>query len=250
MIELFQPKILRFDSIDSTNLEAMRQARAGAPEGLCIIAREQTLGRGRQGRQWLSAKDAGLYFTILMRPRIEMSGWPLITLMSALAVGDTLKAAGVSSLDIKWPNDLVVGGRKISGILCETVDTDQGYAVVAGIGINLSHSPQLLAVAATSVQHETGLRPDLEEVLDELVKAIASRYAVLQSENGFEETIQDWCARSSYAEGKRVKVESGADVFTGVTVGLERDGALRVNLDTGELRVVRAGDVQSIRGSD
>src|SRR2546426_6283315 len=86
----FKPTILQLDSIDSTNLEAMRQAKAGAPEGLCIVAREQTSGRGRLDRSWQSPKDGGLYFSIVLRPKLEMNAWPLITLMTALAVSDAL----------------------------------------------------------------------------------------------------------------------------------------------------------------
>ncbi|MDX6383554.1 MAG: BirA family transcriptional regulator [Blastocatellia bacterium] len=246
------PTILRFDSIDSTNLEAMRQARAGAPEGLCIIAREQTHGRGRQGRNWLSAKDAGLYFTAVLRPQIDLSSWPLITLMSALAVANTLRDTCALSADIKWPNDLILNQRKIAGILCETVDTGAGYAVVVGIGINLYQNALPIEVSdtATSIEQESGLKPDLEAILSNLIKAIARRYVVLQTEGGTEQTIQDWSANSSYATGKHVRIESGAEVFTGVTNGLENDGALRVVLKTGEVKVVRAGDVQSLRGSD
>jgi BirA family biotin operon repressor/biotin-[acetyl-CoA-carboxylase] ligase len=243
-----QPTILRFDSIDSTNLEAMRQAKAGAPEGLCIVAREQTHGRGRQGRRWLSARDAGLNFTILLRPQIAMGGWPLITLMSALAAVDMIQKTCALSVDIKWPNDLIVEQRKLSGILCETVDTDSGYAVVVGVGINLYHDsfPTELTGTATSVEQETGSKPDFELTLNELINAIARRYALLQTGNG-SETIREWCARSSYARGKPVRVEAGAEVFAGVTDGLEADGGLRVVLETGEIRIVRAGDVQSIR---
>src|ERR1051325_11184519 len=89
----FQPTLLRFDSIDSTNLEALRQARTGAPEGLCIVAREQTAGRGRLDRKWHSPRDSGLYFSVVLRPRFEMSAWPLITLMAALATVEALQSA-------------------------------------------------------------------------------------------------------------------------------------------------------------
>ncbi len=251
-MSLSNPNILRFDSIDSTNLEAMRQARAGAPEGLCIIAREQTRGRGRHGRNWLSAKDAGLYFSAVLRPHIDLSSWPLITLMSALAVTDALSGNCALSADIKWPNDLIVDQRKLAGILCETVETNSGYAVVVGIGINLHQNtlPTEVSDTATSVEAETGIKPDFEVVLNELTKAIARRYAVLQTKNGAEQTIRDWSTRSTYARGKPVRVESGAEVFAGITDGLEKDGALRVILKTGEIKVVRAGDVQSLRGRD
>src|SRR5262245_26944547 len=110
---MLHPTILRFDSIDSTNLEAIRQIKVGAPEGLCVVSREQTAGRGRLDRAWHSPKDAGLYFSIILRPRIAMAEWPLLTLMAALAVSDALwKACGVR-VDIKWPNDVCAGDRKL-----------------------------------------------------------------------------------------------------------------------------------------
>src|SRR5437867_125639 len=132
-----QPTVRHFDSIDSTNLEAMRQAKAGAPEGLCIVARQQTRGRGRLDRSWQSPKDAGLYFSIVLRPTLEVNAWPLITLMAALAGSDALmKACGLRA-DIKWPNDLCVNERKLCGILAEAVETEVGQAAIVGIGINL-----------------------------------------------------------------------------------------------------------------
>ncbi|HXT63786.1 MAG TPA: biotin--[acetyl-CoA-carboxylase] ligase, partial [Pyrinomonadaceae bacterium] len=134
---MFTPTILRFDSLDSTNLEAMRQAKAGAAEGLCIIGREQTRGRGRLDRSWHSPKDAGLYFSIVLRPAFATSCWPLISLAAALAVSDALARAGELAIDIKWPNDIFVGERKLGGILAETVETSGGTAVVLGIGINV-----------------------------------------------------------------------------------------------------------------
>src|SRR5260370_31028285 len=101
MTASLQPRVLRFDSIDSTNLEAMRQAKAGAAEGLCILAREQTAGRGRLDRNWHSPRDAGLYFSIILRPLLEVDSWPLITLMAALSVSDSLTKACGLHVDIK-----------------------------------------------------------------------------------------------------------------------------------------------------
>src|SRR5918911_2070958 len=98
------PTILRFESLPSTNTEAARQAAIGAAEGLCVVAREQTAGRGRQRRAWVSPKDAGLYFSIVLRPRMEARAWPLITLAAALAVADALSEAFGLKADIKWPN--------------------------------------------------------------------------------------------------------------------------------------------------
>src|SRR2546427_4128826 len=113
--------ILRFDSIDSTNLEAMRQARAGAREGLCIVAREQTAGRGRLDRSWQSPKDAGLYFSIVLRPELKMPLWPPLTLMPALAVSHALMQACGLRVDIKWPTRLCVQQIKLGAIRSENI---------------------------------------------------------------------------------------------------------------------------------
>jgi BirA family biotin operon repressor/biotin-[acetyl-CoA-carboxylase] ligase len=249
---LLKPTILRLDSIDSTNLEAMRQARAGAAEGLCIVAREQTQGRGRLDRSWQSPKDAGLYFSIVLRPSLEINSWPLITLMAALAVSDALLKACNLRLDIKWPNDLCANDRKICGVLAETVDTEAGPAAIVGIGINLKADslPATVGDLATSVEAITGTAPDSSRVLNELLKAIGERYELLQSPMGEEHTIREWCANSSYAIGRQVRVALERDTFEGTTRGLASDGALRVETAGGKIRLVRAGDVTALRATN
>jgi len=165
---MFTPTILRFDSIDSTNLEAMRQAKAGAAEGLCVIAREQTRGRGRLDRSWYSPKDAGLYLSVILRPSFEIGRWPLIGLAAALAVFDALENACDLRADIKWPNDIVVNDRKLAGILAETVETRDSGAVVLGIGINLASKnlPVELSESATSIAAINNTRPIDRESVD------------------------------------------------------------------------------------
>src|SRR5882762_7289176 len=248
---LLKPTILRLDSIDSTNLEAMRQARAGAAEGLCIVAREQTQGRGRLDRSWQSPKDAGLYCSVVLRPTLETAVWPLLTLMAALAASDALMKAFGLRADIKWPNDLCFDDRKVCGILAETVETEIGPAAIVGIGINLKADslPETVRDLATSVESATGARPDNTRVLEELLKAIGERYDLLQSPQGREHTIREWCANSSYAIGRRVRVAFGNDTFEGTTRGLESDGALRVQTQDGRIRIVRAGDVTALRAT-
>jgi BirA family biotin operon repressor/biotin-[acetyl-CoA-carboxylase] ligase len=246
-----QPTILRFDSIDSTNLEAMRLARAGAAEGLCIVAREQTKGRGRLDRSWQSPKDAGLYCSVVLRPKLEMAAWPLLSLMAALATCDALmKACGLRA-DIKWPNDLCFNDRKLCGILAETVDGDTGTAAVVGIGINLKADslPAMVRDLATSVEAATSASPDSTRILTELLEAIGQRYDLLQRPIGAEHTIREWCANSSYAIGRQVRVALGHDTFEGTTRGLESDGALRVETASGKMRIVRAGDVTALRST-
>src|SRR3954447_24459088 len=124
--------MIRFDSIDSTNTEAARQAAAGAAEWLCIVAREQTAGRGREQRTWNSPRDAGLYLSVVLRPRIKQPCWGLIMLTAAVAVADALNRSLDLDIDIKWPNDIHGRSRKLCGILAEVIDTVAGRAVVLG----------------------------------------------------------------------------------------------------------------------
>jgi BirA family transcriptional regulator, biotin operon repressor / biotin---[acetyl-CoA-carboxylase] ligase len=249
--ERLHPLILRFDSLDSTNTEAARQAARGAPEGLCVVAREQTAGRGRQERVWISTAGAGLYCSILLRPRIEQSAWPLLTLMAAVAVHDALMDACALRTDIKWPNDIHARERKLCGILCETVETERGRACIVGIGINLSDQalPQELKKAATSVEALTGSSVDAEALLEALLRAVARRYETLERKQGRALTLRAWTERSSYAEGKRVRVALPGEILEGTTRGLEPDGALRVETPE-ETRIIHAGDVTILRGTE
>ncbi|HJU56587.1 MAG TPA: biotin--[acetyl-CoA-carboxylase] ligase [Pyrinomonadaceae bacterium] len=248
-----RPVILRFDSLPSTNTEAARQAASGAPEGLCVVAREQTRGRGRRERVWVSPMDAGLYLSIVLRPAaLAPDAWPLITLMAALAVHEALAQTCALDADIKWPNDIVAGGRKLCGILAETIETGTGRAVILGIGVNLDDRafPPELKETAASVASLTGNAPDAETLLQSLLGAVFRRYAALQAAGGGREIIDAWSRRSSYADGRPVRVALATETFDGLTRGLEPDGALRVETDQGEIRIVRAGDVTSLRGSD
>jgi BirA family biotin operon repressor/biotin-[acetyl-CoA-carboxylase] ligase len=238
---LLKPKVLRFESLPSTNTELARMAFEGAAEGVAILADEQTAGRGRLQRAWSSPKGAGLYFSILLRPRIPVDHWPLITFMAALAVGDALQEATGLRTDIKWPNDLLSGERKICGILSEAIETPAGRAVVVGIGINLTPSafPE-----ATSVSEATGVNADREAILAALLSALTRWYSLLGER---EKIVAAWSSRSSYATGRLVQVNNADEVWRGTTCGVEPDGALRLRTMSGEIKVVRAGDVQSLR---
>jgi BirA family biotin operon repressor/biotin-[acetyl-CoA-carboxylase] ligase len=243
------PQILRFDSLPSTNVEAARRAIEGAAEGLCVVAGEQTAGRGRLQRQWVSPKGAGLYFSMILRPSFEQSAWPLLTLMAAVAVHDALRDSYALETDIKWPNDVLANDKKLCGILAETVETSLGRAVVVGIGINLTeHSfPAEFDGIATSVEIAVGQKPEVEVVLAALVSSLVSYYQTLKQPGGPEEIVREGAARSSYCEGKRIRVLESNASLVGTTRGLESDGALRVETDDGEMRIVRAGEVRLVR---
>ncbi len=241
--------ILRFDKLESTNTEAINQAKRGADEGLCIVAREQKAGRGRHGRTWISEKDAGLFFSIVLRPKIEMRFLTLVTLMSAVAVHDTLEELYKIDCDIKWVNDIHVDGKKICGILVETCDTDKGLAVVVGIGINLKSSnfPPEIAETATSIKAETNQLANVEILLQKLTFFLSKYCDILDGANGAEKIRVEWIARSSYADGKSVKVVLENETIHGTTRGIEENGALRVETGSGEIRVIHAGVVEQLR---
>ena len=240
--------ILRFDSLVSTNTEAANQARRGAGEGLCVVAAQQTDGRGRHGRRWVSEAGAGLYFSLVLRPKIELRFLPLITLASAVAVYETLREFGLNC-DIKWANDVHVRGRKICGILAETVETNIGLAIVVGIGINLNSSnlPPELKETATSIEREMKTEPDAEILLQRLTGFLSFYCDLFYGENGAQRIREEWTRRSSYASGKRVRATVPNETICGITRGIETDGALRIEIESGKIKIVRAGDVERLR---
>ena len=243
-----KPRILRYDSLPSTNNEVARLAFEGAEEGLAVVADEQTAGRGRLQRTWSSPKGAGLYFSILLRPALLPKRWTLITFVAALATGDALREAAAVQTDIKWPNDLLAGERKICGILAEAIETPMGRAVVVGIGVNLTDDafPQDLINVATSVANASDRKPERETILKSLLSALSRWYSLLHETDGAEKIVAAWTSRSSYASGRMVQVTNGDEVLQGITRGVENDGALRLETTRG-IELIRAGDVTSVR---
>ncbi len=198
-----RPVILRFESLPSTNTEALRQAKQGAPKGCASWHASRHAGAGAQERVWISPADAGLYFSLVLRPTsLDVRAWPLLTLMAAVSVWDALLEACELRTDIKWPNDILAMERKLCGILAETIETETGRAAIIGIGINLNDDafpPELKAVA-TSVLSLTGKMPDAEQLLQSLIRALGVRYNILQAANGGDVIVREWSRRSSYAQ--------------------------------------------------
>ena len=243
---------LYFDTLDSTNTEAISQAKRGADEGLCVVADRQTAGRGRHGREWISPVNAGLYFSIVLRPTLEIKFLPLITLMSAVAVADILTEKYDLPTDIKWANDVQIGGKKICGILAELIETNRGAAVVVGIGINLKSEnfPANLRETATSVEQEKGETANARELAGNLAAKLADFYLVLQSADGAAKIRGEWARRSSFFEGKKINVTTANDFFSGTTRGIEENGALRVETADGAIRIIQSGEVERVRGAE
>lgn len=241
-------RIIQLDTVGSTNTEALRHARMGAEEGLCIIARTQTAGRGRFDRVWVSEPDAGLYMSLILRPTGSPTAFPLLTLMSGVAVHKTLEKLGIKA-DIKWVNDVLVDEKKICGILAETAESDSGFAVVIGIGVNLrpgNFHPEI-AGTSTSVESLTGQKITPQDFSRMLVAEITAVYEGFGTDEANAGVLNEWRTRSSYAEGKMVTVTTANSTFTGVTRGTTDNGALLVEREDGSLATVTAGEIERLR---
>jgi len=219
----------------STSDEAATRARQGAPHGAVITAGAQTAGRGRAGRVW-SSDGANLYASIVLRPTISPAEAPGVTLAAGIGVCDAVRIA-VGAARLKWPNDVLVGDRKIAGVLTEmTTRRDAIDAIILGIGVNVNGADLALA---TSLRQETGVAHEVG-VFAELLLATLEPWLDRFFAGGVAAIAEDWTARADL--GRRVQIPAGA----GTPRGLDRDGALVVALDTGgEARVV-AGDVVEI----
>ena len=237
--------IHRFNSVTSTNDIARQMAAAGYPEGTGVCALEQTAGRGRQGRSWSSPTGEGLYLSVILRPRMLYPFVQLIPLAAALAVARTLEGIYGVSPDIKWPNDIIVGGRKTCGVLVES-STESGRIdfAILGIGINIGQEefPDDIRSTATSMLKETGLLIAPDDLLGPLLERLEHWYRLLTTDPAG--IIEAWEQSSSYARDCRVTISSGDETFEGTTAGLSPTGALIVELPGGDRREVLSGEVR------
>lgn len=242
----FARRIFHFFKIDSTNAVAMRLGEAGEPHGAVVLAEEQTAGRGRAGRSWTSEKSAGIYCSVLLRPRIPPGYAPLLTLVAGLAARDAIAEELGGHADIRWPNDVLAGGRKICGILTEMhAEPDRVHHAVVGIGVNVNQvkMPAELAAIATSLRMESGKVHSRLELLIRLLRYLDRYYNQFLAEGSLP-VLRRFAEVSSYCEGKRVRITTATESFTGTTAGLEPSGVLRVARDDGRgIEPVLSGDV-------
>ena len=209
-----------------------------------MLAFEQTAGRGRQGRSWLSPGGEGLYLSIVLRPCMKARESPILTLASAVAVAETLIVDFGVAADIKWPNDVMARGRKICGILVESAtEHDQLQYAVLGIGVNVSQRsfPPDVCQPATSVFLELGSEVALEDVLRPLLARVDGWYRTATVDAPL--AISRWEELSSYAQGCEVTVASPDGSIEGTTRGLTPNGALMIELDDGQTREIVSGEV-------
>lgn len=241
----FAKHIFHFFKVDSTNTVAMRLGDEGEPHGTVVVAEEQTSGRGRAGHSWHSEKAAGIYVSVLLRPQISPMLAPALTLVGGLAAHAAIAEGSGLLPDIRWPNDVLLKGKKVCGILTEMqAEPDRMHFAVIGIGINVNQPkmPSELASIATSMRMETGRVHSRLDLLARLLRHLDRYYNQFITE-GAAPILQRFAEMSSYFEGKRVRISTSTDNFVGTTAGLEPMGILRVKRDDGKIESVISGTV-------
>lgn len=235
-----------WDSIDSTNKRALDLARDGAAEGSCVLAREQTAGRGRLGRNWVSPPDSGIYLSIILRPDLAMEDLPLITLATGVACSRAILGECGAIAGLKWVNDLIYDRKKLGGILVEM----QKPAVVVGIGINVRHDENSVPDELKEKMTWLGRFVDTEFSTNSLVAEILSQmeeYYSILSLDGKDQILDEW-RNLSVNIGQHVSCQSGNQNIEGEVVDINEQGALLVRNADG-VHTVYAGEV-TIRNLD
>jgi BirA family biotin operon repressor/biotin-[acetyl-CoA-carboxylase] ligase len=236
------PELRILAETGSTNDDLKALARAGAAEWTALLARRQTAGRGRLGREWVSL-EGNLFLSVLVRPEVKFA--PLLSILGGLAVAEALEGFQVAAC-LKWPNDVLSGEGKIAGILAEGLSTGERLeAVVIGFGVNLALEPECLpgglGIPATSVFRETGERPDALVAAEAVLTRFRLWYDALR-EKGEEAVLAAFRERSIHWWGKPVELTSGGERFTGLARDLDPRGALVLELEDGTRRAFLSGE--------
>lgn len=237
------------EEADSTNLRAKAAAGEGADAGLVILAEQQTDGRGRRGRAWQSPAGENIYMTVLLRPDFEPEKAPMLTLLAACAAARAVKSPGKRQPQIKWPNDLIINGKKICGILTEMgMKGECTEYVIVGIGINCNQTdfPEELRNRATSLKCEYGCEVCREEIVARFLEEFESLYEEFEKRKSLE-FIRDEYETLLVNEGREVCVLEPGKEWTGTAAGITETGELIVKKDSGEICEISSGEV-SVRG--
>ena len=220
---------------------AIELAEKGCESGTVVVAKQQTAGQGRFGRTWHSEPGAGLYMSQVLRLKLCADSLPLVTLALGLATAEAITQIGSVAPDLRWPNDVLLNGKKCAGILVQLVDG----VLISGIGINVNHAsfPQDLSDIATSLRQATGREHDRDKLLDVLIGSIDDHLDRLML-NGRDPVLRAFSQASSYVRGRRVVVEQNGTELTGVTDGLDPQGFLLLREDNGRRTLILAGGVR------
>ena len=242
-----------YPELASTNRTARAMAEAGEPEGAVVIAEAQTRGQGRLGRTWVSPPNLNLYISFILRPQLAPEESVKITLLTAVALAETLKDRARVALRIKWPNDILLGGRKVAGVLSELAcEPGRTLFVIVGIGVNLNFPRALMPAEirerATSLMEEGGAPVDRTEVTRSLVRHLENRYIEFE-EHGFTSIARCWNDHARM-EGRPVVARTPDGERAGRVRGLDDNGFLVLDCDGGRTERVVSGDVFLMDGPE
>jgi len=243
---IFESHLHHFYKIASTNTMAMAAAADGAPEGTVFLAEEQTAGRGRGANSWQSPRSTGIYCSVILRPPLAPADVLALSLAAGLAVRSAiLQLDSRISIDLKWPNDVLIGGTKVCGILTEmNAEATRVRYIVVGIGINVNQSSFPKELPATSLRLITGSEWSRVELVGALLKSLDREYRELASDPETKEDIfRRFAENSSWIFGKRVRIEENGSALEGTTEGLDGRGFLQVRTPHG-LQTVLSGTVR------
>ena len=240
------------ETVGSTNTETKELFIDGETEGFIVIAGRQTTGRGRKDRPWLSP-FGGLYFSIILQPRLGSENAPLLGILGACAVARSLKALGVKNVNLKWPNDVLIGQSKISGILSEAVSIgEENIGIVMGIGVNqncpISDMPPGLLWPTTSIIDELGKETSTEGLLCSIVNELDILLQLVENTSSFTRILDEWREMSSTL-GARVRIHEEGKTTDGVAKDIGADGSLIVETEAGLVDVLQ-GDVSHLRNEE
>lgn len=239
-------ELLFFNEVDSTNDVAMQSGAKGLAEGLVVLSEGQSHGKGRMGRTWVSPKNVNIYISILLRPDISPQYAPVMTMMSAISTARAITEVTGLETTIKWPNDILIDKKKVSGILTEmNAEQERINYIVAGIGINVNMKkqdfPEDLRMPATSLAECLGKRVDRMNLLFALIKILEQDYDELKN-GGIKSIFRRW-RKGCDILNRRIKVSLPGEEITGVAEDLTPEGGLIMRLDGREKRIIYAGDV-------
>lgn len=244
--KLIGKKVYYFDAVSSTMDAALQLAIKGSSEGTIVLAESQTKGRGRLGRNWFSPKYKGIYLSLILRPKILPNQAPLLTLMTAVSICEAIKVKAGLTVQIKWPNDILMHHKKLGGILTElNAETDLSRFVVVGIGLNVNNDKKATPVGGTSLREQKKEGINRLELLQEILRKIEEDYLVFQK-NGGQAIVDKW-REWNITLGRRVRVICQKAHLEGEAIDIDTDGGLLIRNDAGLIQKVMSGDVVHCR---
>lgn len=243
-------EIIYIESLDSTNRLAMDLGDKGVVHGTVVIAGSQTKGRGRLDRRWESPDGVNIYMSAILRPALEPKDATLLTILSSVACARAIREGTGLYAQIKWPNDLMYGNKKLGGILTELrLISGKILFAVIGIGINVNAGredfPPELSDTATSVMIETAVKQDMDKIISSVLNNLEDYYNNLL-QKGTKPLLDEWRSLNSTL-GRHVRVATGGGTYLGVAHDIDDNGMLILRMSSGELRKISAGDLNILR---